>query len=262
MNPTIIGMIVFACTFAGALLGMWLRTVLPEHHVNAESRDTIKLAMGLIATMTALLLGLVTASAKNSFDTVNTAVKQTAMDLLTLDRQRALQSRALNLAEVPFGSFGFLAPRHATMLVVLFACALSVGSAVFLILELDGPFDGLLSESPALALSLLLSPLLLPLLGHHVFREKDRLVRRPERQHGDLVPTGTTRRAISPTWTSWRRFCGPDDSLGKGRGLARVDHGRRSRAARTRNGTVHATYCRKKTVLKSVNVAKTSRTAM
>ena len=40
-----------------------------------------------------------------------------------------------------------------------------------------------------------------------------------------------------------------------------VDYGRRSRAARTRNGTVQATYCRKKTVLKSMNVAKTSRTA-
>ena len=242
MNPTIIGMIVFACTFAGALFGMWLRTILPEHHVNAESRDTIKLAMGLIATMTALLLSLVTASAKSSFDTVNTAVKQTSMDLLTLDRllarygpetgeirralrdaianridmiwpqsssrparlepigsgvasgverladgirgltprddsQRALQSRAQNMAEVllqarwivfavggtsvplpflvvlvfwltiTFGSFGLLAPRHPTMLVVLFACALSVGSAVFLILELDGPFDGLLRVS-------------------------------------------------------------------------------------------------------------------
>jgi hypothetical protein len=40
-----------------------------------------------------------------------------------------------------------------------------------------------------------------------------------------------------------------------------VDHGRRSRAARTRNGMVHARYCRKKTVLKSRNVAKTSSTA-
>ena len=31
MDATIVGLIVFACTFAGALLGMWLRTVLPEH---------------------------------------------------------------------------------------------------------------------------------------------------------------------------------------------------------------------------------------
>jgi hypothetical protein len=86
MNSTIVGMIVFACTFGGALLGMGLRTVLREHHINAESKDTIKVAIGLVATMTALVLGLVTASAKSSFDTVDTAVKQSATQVLTLDR--------------------------------------------------------------------------------------------------------------------------------------------------------------------------------
>ena len=86
MKPAIVGMIVFVCTFGGALVGNWLRTTLPEHHLNDESRDTVKLGTGLIATMTALVLGLVTASAKSSFDAVNTAVKNTAMDILTLDR--------------------------------------------------------------------------------------------------------------------------------------------------------------------------------
>ena len=86
MSPTIVGMIVFACTFWGALVGMWLRTTLPEHHLDAESRDTVKVGIGLIATMTALVLGLVTASAKSSFDAVDTAVKQTAIEILALDR--------------------------------------------------------------------------------------------------------------------------------------------------------------------------------
>ena len=44
------------------------------------------MSVGLVATMTALVLGLVTASAKSSFDAVDTAVKQTATQLLTLDR--------------------------------------------------------------------------------------------------------------------------------------------------------------------------------
>jgi len=61
MKPTIVGMIVFVCTCGGALVGNWLRTTLPEHHLNDESRDTVKLGIGLIATMTALVLGLVTA---------------------------------------------------------------------------------------------------------------------------------------------------------------------------------------------------------
>jgi len=48
---------------------------------------------------------------------------------------------------ITFTSFGLFAPRNATVLAVLFVCALSVGSAVFLILEMDGPFDGLLKVS-------------------------------------------------------------------------------------------------------------------
>ena len=83
MNPTIVGMIVFTCTFGGALLGMWLRTTLPEHHLDAESKDTVKVGIGLIATMTALVLGLVTASAKSSFDAMDAAVKTTAIEVLS-----------------------------------------------------------------------------------------------------------------------------------------------------------------------------------
>jgi hypothetical protein len=79
-------MIVFECTFEGALLGMRLRTSLPAHHLDADSRDTVKVRIGLIATMTALILGLITASAKGSFDALDTALKQTAVEVLTLDR--------------------------------------------------------------------------------------------------------------------------------------------------------------------------------
>ncbi len=86
MNPALVGLIVFVCTLAGALVGMRLRTRLPDHHFSGESRDTVKLCVGLVATMTALVLGLVTASAKEHFDTLNTAVNHTAVDLLTLDR--------------------------------------------------------------------------------------------------------------------------------------------------------------------------------
>jgi hypothetical protein len=83
MNPTIVGTIVFVCTLAGTLVGSCLRTVLPPHHLDGESRDVVKLGIGLIATMTALVLGLVTASARNSFDTVDAAVRHTATDLIT-----------------------------------------------------------------------------------------------------------------------------------------------------------------------------------
>lgn len=242
LNPIAIGLVALGCTVAGTLLGMWLRPRLPEEHIRAESRDTMKLGIGLIATMTALVLGLVTASAKTSFDVVDTAVRHTAMDLLTLDRilarygpetreiragfkdvvgdriekvwptgvrrraeldpsasftsgtealagriralaprdesQQLLRTRAVELVEgllkdrwmvagagatsvplpflaillfwltITFAAFGLLAPRNPTVLVVLFFCAMSVSSAIFLVLEMDGPFDGMLKVSP------------------------------------------------------------------------------------------------------------------
>ena len=89
MTPTVIGTLVFVCTFGGALVGLWLRAALPDQHLSDDSKDTVKVGIGLIATMTALVLGLVTASAKSSFDALNTAVKHTAADVLALDRTLA-----------------------------------------------------------------------------------------------------------------------------------------------------------------------------
>src|SRR5215831_4485859 len=57
MNPTGIGIAIFTFTLGGALLGMWLRSRLPEGQLDAESKDTVRLGVGLIATMTALVLG-------------------------------------------------------------------------------------------------------------------------------------------------------------------------------------------------------------
>jgi hypothetical protein len=43
-----------------------------------------------------------------------------------------------------FASFGLFAPTNSTVIGVLLACALSVAGAIFLIIELDRPFQGLL----------------------------------------------------------------------------------------------------------------------
>lgn len=220
---------------------MWLRSLLPDHHLSSESRDSVKAGIGLVATITALVLGLVTASAKSSFDNLDGAVKHFAGDLMSLDRtlarygaatgeiradlkralaqrieqiwpsghahatardpaastrgmesiaakirglapqsddQRALRDRAVMLAEamldarwtvfagasgsipvaflvtlafwltVTFTSFGMLAPRNATVIGTLFISSLSVAGAVFLILEMEAAFDGVIRISP------------------------------------------------------------------------------------------------------------------
>jgi hypothetical protein len=69
VSPLESSAIIFFCIFGGAILGMWLRGVLPEDHLNAETKDLVKLGVGLVGTMAALLLGLLVASAKSSYDT-------------------------------------------------------------------------------------------------------------------------------------------------------------------------------------------------
>ncbi len=86
MNSPMIALVVFVFVFGGALLGMRLRLVLPEHHVNAESRYIVKMGIGLVGTMVALLLGLLIASAKNFYDTQANELKQAAAKVVLLDR--------------------------------------------------------------------------------------------------------------------------------------------------------------------------------
>jgi hypothetical protein len=81
-----ISLIVFACIFGGAVLGILLHAVLPQHHLSAESKDIVKLGMGLVGTMAALVLGLLVASAKSSYDTQSAEVTQLTSNVALLDR--------------------------------------------------------------------------------------------------------------------------------------------------------------------------------
>src|SRR5207247_4510324 len=86
MNTALTALIVFGCLVGAVLLGRTLRRLLPEDHLTADSRDTIKLAMGLVATMTALVLGLLVSSAKGAYDTKRSEVIQMAAKVALLDR--------------------------------------------------------------------------------------------------------------------------------------------------------------------------------
>ena len=66
MNTTLTALIVFGCLVGAVLLGRALRRLLPEAHLATESKDTVKLAMGFVATMSALVLGLLVSSAKDA----------------------------------------------------------------------------------------------------------------------------------------------------------------------------------------------------
>ncbi len=232
MSPVEISSIVFACVFGGALGGMALRGILPEHHRTGESKELVRSAMALISTLSALVLGLLVASAKSSYDAQKDELTSLTSGVVLLDRvlemygpeakdarellrevvasardqiwhgappvkradtlfesinrlspkndqQQSLKAQASSLLvdlaktrylmleqkgssvsapllvvvvfwlTINFVSFGLFAQRNATVGIALFVCALSVAGAIFLILEMDHPFEGLIRISDA-----------------------------------------------------------------------------------------------------------------
>src|SRR5580765_2845261 len=106
MSSITISLIVFACIFGGALLGIFLHTSLPQHHLAPDSKDIVKLGMGLVGTMAALVLGLLVASAKGSYEAQSAELTQMSANIALLDRALALygpetkETRALLRAAV------------------------------------------------------------------------------------------------------------------------------------------------------------------
>lgn len=240
MSAFAIALVVWAGSFGAAISGMFLHVKLPDDHLDTDSKDVMKLVMGLIATMAALVLSLLIASANTSYDRQSSELKALAANIVLLDRtlefygpaakeardgmrdvvqqmhdriwapegvrpenlnsgatqndvaanlrqlqslspktdiERMMQSRALQESEsiaqsrllmfeqssgsvswpfltvlvfwicVLFLGFGLFARFNPTVTVALFVGALSVAGAIFLILELNDPYRGLMRIS-------------------------------------------------------------------------------------------------------------------
>ncbi|WP_164738396.1 DUF4239 domain-containing protein [Aquabacter cavernae] len=241
MTPALVSIIAFGGMFGGALAAMFIAKRLSAHHVSSSTQDTVKLGVGMVAAMTSLILGLMTASVKGNFDTTDRDVHTYALNVLSLEAdlrhagkdacpaqdlladytrailaenwkdapnlpkrrvetsssdllldldtfvrtwaptttvQQEVRSVALTdlrailttrwtvseeaAASVPtifvvvlivwlaliFISFGLFAPPNGVVVACFLLCALSIGGALFLILEMSGPFDGFISISP------------------------------------------------------------------------------------------------------------------
>ena len=85
MSAAALSGVIFILTLGGIFLGAMLRHTLPKHHLSEDTQNVVRLGVGLIATIAALVLGLLIAAAKGSFDTQNTQVKQITADLILLD---------------------------------------------------------------------------------------------------------------------------------------------------------------------------------
>jgi hypothetical protein len=235
-----IASLIFGCSVGAALVGMILHVKLPAHHLDPGSQDVVKLVMGLIASIAALVLSLLIASANTSYDRQSSELKALSANIILLDRtlesygpgakvardglrdvvrqahdriwspqgirpedlnsvetrnsakanveqlrrlspktdmERMMQSQAIQESEnlsrsrvlmfeqlggsipwpfltvlifwicILFLGFGLLARRNATVTVALLVGALSVAGAIFLILELNDPYRGLMRIS-------------------------------------------------------------------------------------------------------------------
>lgn len=89
MNAMLAAAIVFICVSAGTIIGLVLHKKIPDHHFSGDSRDAVKLAIGMIATLTAMVLGLLVSSAKSSFDDLSNSLTQSGAKLIMLDRAMA-----------------------------------------------------------------------------------------------------------------------------------------------------------------------------
>jgi len=240
MSAIAVSIAVFACTFAGALAGLLIHARLPASHLEGDSKDVVKLVMGLMATLSALVLGLLISSAHHSYELQQQEVQIIGISIFQLDRalerlgpdakdarelvrhivtaelarasatdgmltaietpietqraaaalfdriaahspgndmQRIAQQRALHLLNtlgetrlllteqsrgaiswpflvvltfwltILFAGFGLFARTNTTVIVSLGLGALSVAGAVFLILEMNRPYTGIMQIS-------------------------------------------------------------------------------------------------------------------
>jgi hypothetical protein len=86
LSSTTVALLAFGSTFGAALLAMFIRDHLPKHHIEGDSREVVKLVLGLMATLTAMVLGLLISSAHSAYDAQDAELRQLSVHIYQLDR--------------------------------------------------------------------------------------------------------------------------------------------------------------------------------
>src|SRR5271157_3522646 len=86
MSPVAISLAVFTCVFGGALLGLYIHSLLPSEYLDSDSKEAVRLGMALVGTTVGMALGVLIASGKGFFDTQRSKVTQMAADVVLLDK--------------------------------------------------------------------------------------------------------------------------------------------------------------------------------
>ncbi|WP_260735676.1 bestrophin-like domain [Tunturiibacter lichenicola] len=90
MNSLAVSFVVFSLVFSGALVGIVLRRALPQEHLGEDAKDTMRLAIGLVAAMTGLVLGMLVSSAKTYYDGQRSKVAEMSTEVILLDNALAI----------------------------------------------------------------------------------------------------------------------------------------------------------------------------
>ena len=85
MPALLIAFIIFAFMLGGILLGSTLRVILPDDHTQADSKDILMASAGMMATLIALIIGLLVTSAKGTYDVTTLRITQVGAKIITLD---------------------------------------------------------------------------------------------------------------------------------------------------------------------------------
>lgn len=239
MNTITASLLVAVCVFSGGLAGLYLHRLLPPHHLTKETQEVIRLSTGMLSVLASLVLGLLIATAKGSYDATDRAIRSYAAELALLnetlrdyggeasiprdllrkyterllrdgwpdtgkpsafeddetrmlleqvrgsirglkpidDGQTSLRIAAIDIninllrqrwllieqqgssvqgvvlvilvswVTMIFASFGLNAPRNNTVISSFLIASLAIGGAVFLILEMDRPLNGIMRIS-------------------------------------------------------------------------------------------------------------------
>ncbi|MGH6710859.1 MAG: hypothetical protein ACREEK_18025 [Bradyrhizobium sp.] len=89
MSSTIAFLASFVSVLIGAAIGMILKKSLSANLLEGGSREAIRLGAGFLATLAALVIGLMIASAKNTYDAQNTNIRQLGTNAVLLDQMLA-----------------------------------------------------------------------------------------------------------------------------------------------------------------------------
>src|SRR5436190_18902114 len=89
MSDILVGAIVFGLVFGGAVFGMLLGRILPDQHLSTEARDVIRIVMAMLATLSAVVLGLLTGSAISSLSEKDGELRNAGVQFIVLDRTLA-----------------------------------------------------------------------------------------------------------------------------------------------------------------------------